>query len=327
MEHEDRPTEPSFFTGEDVITPKGVDSESANIFNGQGVSETLSGKPRTKRRLTMSVLAVVVVLVISFVVIGGSGPGSNDAAAQVAIGARATLAENSVTLNLSGSFSVNGQTIPVSGSGFADLSSKVETMSASFSADGTSVQEIVISNGPSAYMQMLENSQNVISELLPGKQWVQMPVGAATSAGLGIGSPNILGQLQVLSEHGNAVTSLGSSTINGEPVTGYQVTLTQAAMLAAIKRQESHGGAEAQAVKSFLKTSSFGGTVFKLWLGSDHLLAREEVTLSLTADGTTGTGDMTMDFSRYGSPVSVSIPAAGSVASLSVFEAAAKAAG
>jgi hypothetical protein len=91
-----------------------------------------------------------------------------------------------------------------------------------------------------------------------------VPLGAASTAGLSAGTPNVLGQLQILSAQGNTVVPLGASTINGTSVTGYQVTITQKALTAAYKRAEAQGGAQAQAVKSFLKSASINAPVIKV---------------------------------------------------------------
>jgi hypothetical protein len=71
---------------------------------------------------------------------------------------------------------------------------------------------------------------------------------------------------------------------------------------------------------------SLSPPVLKLWLGSNHLLAREEVTMNANSAGITFTGDITLDFSDYGTPISVSFPSSSQVASYSDFMAAATAA-
>jgi hypothetical protein len=55
-------------------------------------------------------------------------------------------------------------------------------------------------------------------------------------------------------------------------------------------------------------------------------MAREEVVLSISTNGVSETGDIVLDFSHYGSSVSVTIPAAGTIGSFSAFETVAKAA-
>ena len=99
----------------------------------------------------MGAAAVAIALVVSLVVIGVGGPGASDASAQVELGARTTLARNSVALAISGPFTVNCQTIPFTGSGVANLASKLQNLSMSMSINGTSVQDTEIADGSSAY--------------------------------------------------------------------------------------------------------------------------------------------------------------------------------
>jgi len=272
-----------------------------------------------RRRYFMAATAVLVTVVLVLVFVGASGPNSKDAAAQVELGARTTLAAGSTTISISGSFSDDGQQFPVTGSGVADLSTNVENMTLNFNASGTAIQESILTNGQLVYMQLLGNGQNEISQLIPGKDWVQLPVNLSASSGAEGTTQNIATQLQLLASQGNSVVALGSSTINGQPVTGYQVTISHQAMVAATKSALKAAGTQATTEQSILDQSSLSPPVIKLWIGSDHLLAREEVTMNVTSVGTTITGDVTFDFSNYGSPVSVSFPASGQIASYSDF--------
>jgi hypothetical protein len=306
----------------------GIEKEPLTFFGDATGVESSSALPklptsRRTKRMTMIGAAVAIVVVVSFVVIGGSGPGSKDAAAQVMLGARRTLAKNTVKMTIRGSFSGNGQTIPITGSGVANLSSNTESVSLSFNANYTAVQETVLRNGTATYERIVENGHNLVSRVLPGRQWIQGPVDKSAAGGLGVTSSNILGQLQVFAQQGNSVVPLGPSTINGENVAGYQVTISQKSIDAAYKRVEAQGGATAEAVKSFLQNGSIGTPVIKLWLGTNHLLVSEEVQLSLSTGGTSVNADMTVDFSNYGLPVSISVPASTVVTTLSKFETAA----
>ncbi|MGB8195730.1 MAG: hypothetical protein WCF25_01825, partial [Acidimicrobiales bacterium] len=181
----------------------------------------------------------------------------------------------------------------------------------------------VLVHGTSSYEQILENDHNLVSRVMPGKVWIQGPERQSAQGSLGIGSSNIVGQLQILAQQGNAVVALAPSTINGESVYGYQVTISQHSISAAYKRLEAQGGAMAQAVKAFLQSGSISGPVIKLWLNADHLLVSENVDLSISTGGDAASGDMTVDFSDYGRPVSISVPAPNAVTTFSAFEAAA----
>jgi hypothetical protein len=176
-------------------------------------------------------------------------------------------------------------------------------------------------------MQISLNNQNQITRYIPGKQWVQLPIGATQSSGLGASAPNILNYLQLLTQQGNSVSPLGISTINGESVTGFQVTITKQAIAAELKRAEAQGGAVAQAVEQGLKVISLSPPVIKLWLNNDHLLVREEELTSETTDGASASGDLIVNFSHYGTSSTITAPAAGTVASYQAFLAAAQASG
>jgi hypothetical protein len=300
-----------------------VHSDDDLVFAyAQEVTRSKEQARRTRRNILVASAAVVLTLVLTLVAIGASGPGSKDAAAQVELGARTTLAKNTVAIQISGSFTVDGRTVPITGSGAADLSSHLEDLSMSFAANGTSIEETLLADGNAADMQITENGQNEIETVLPGKDWVQLPLDSSSDSG----STNILSQLQVLTHQGNTVTSLGSSTINGASVTGYQVTIGKKAMAAAYKKAVADGGADASVLENELKNITIKPPTISLWIGSNNLLAREEVALSIGTAGTSVAGDMTMDFSDYGVPVSVSVPASSDVASYDDFLAAAKAA-
>ncbi len=290
---------------------------------------TAEGGPRSRshtRRRWMTASAVALFVVVSLVVIGAGGPGAKDAAAQVELGARTTLDQNSVALTYSGSITVNGDSIPLTGTGLASLSSHIESSTLSFSADNEAVQETVLMSGTSEYMEMTENGQNIVQQLLPGKQWVQLDLaGAPTSTQSG--TTSVLGQLQLLTEEGNKVVPLGSSSVDGQAVTGYQVTLTAKAIQAAEKRLSAEDGAPTQLMKSMIESMANQPPVLKLWIGSNHLLVRESVSLSIALAGESVSGAVNVDFSNYGGPVTVSVPSSSVIGSYSAFLAAAKAAG
>jgi hypothetical protein len=313
--------------GKNTNVDNGIDNEPLTFFgNVTGADHPSTGDKLSKRgpmrRWSMIGAALTVIVVVTFVVIGGSGPGSRDAAAQVMLGARTTLDKNTVKMTISGSFSSGGQTIPITGSGSADLSSDTESVTMSFDANYTAIAETFVAHGSSTYEQIMENSHNLISRVLPGKQWIQGPNRGTSAGGLGLETSNILGQLQIFAQQGNSVVAIGPSTINGESVAGYQVTLSQKSMNAAYKRVEDQSRATAAAVKAYLQSVSFNDTVIKLWISKSHLLVSEDVDISLSTGGTAVSGDLTMDFSNYGSPVSITVPPPSDVSSVSKFEAA-----
>jgi hypothetical protein len=325
MDNEDQTTEVSGAASDKIATPLETRIEDPMVAYAQAVSEQHDGRRRTRRRRITMAAGLALVLAVSLVVIGVSGPGSTDAAAQVELGARTTLAAQTAALTISGSITANGESIPVTGSGYANLSTDLEDVTLSFSDAGTALNETELTDGTNLYMQISENGQNVISQLLPGKDWLSLPL-TTNSSELGSGAPNILTQLQVLTQQGNTVVPLGSSTINGVNVTGYQVTFSQSAMSAAANRVKGLTGAESQAVQAVVKDFTKNPPVLKVWLDANHLLQREEVSISMSASGGAVAADVIIDFSDYGTPITVSVPAASDVGSYSDFLTAAQSA-
>ncbi len=294
---------------------------------GDHVTEGHDGKRIRNRVFVAGGVAAAIVLGVALAIVGGAGPGSTDAAAQVMRSARTTLAARTADLQIMGSLSDNGQTIPITGSGYADLSAGLETMTFNFSSSGTNLQETEVLNGSALYLQLIENDQNLINQLVPGKAWVQLPINTAASSGLGEGTPNIFTQLQLLTAQGNTVTSLGSSNINGEAVNGYQVIITKKAMASGLKRAEADGGVDAAAIKEALSKVSIAPPEVDVWIDSSGLLQRERAVISISTGGTTVGGDIDVDFSNYGTQTAVTVPAASQVAPYSSFLSAAQAAG
>ena len=64
-------------------------------------------------------------------------------------------------------------------------------------------------------------------------------------------------------------------------------------------------GAESQAVQAVVKDFTKNPPVLKVWLDANHLLQREEVSISMSASGGAVAADVIIDFSDYGTPITV----------------------
>jgi hypothetical protein len=283
----------------------------------------LRARRRAARGVVLAIALVALVLAATLVITSQSGPNAMTAAAQIRLGARTTLAQHTAVMTISGDVSSDGQSIPITGSGYVNLATSVESVSMDLSSSGTAFHEQVLSDGANEYLQMAVNGQSEISQLLPGKTWLEIRTPTSTTSS----APSILAQLQVLTQEGNTVVPLGSSTIDGTAVTGYQVTFSAAALHAAAKRVASLNGVEAQSMNAALQSFAKNPPVLKLWLDASHLLRREEVSIGLSTASGTVSGDVTVDLSNYGTPFTVAPPAASTVGSFSSFLAAARAAG
>jgi hypothetical protein len=296
-------------------------------LNNPSLTSAQQRPPRRRRFVVAAASVMVGVTVTVGVVIGLGGPGSNDAAAFVATGAKATLSQRTADLVISGSISVSGQNITLSGNGAADLSSSLVDLNVSATIQGQTLQEQELFANPTTYLTFSLGGKNPVSTLFPGKQWVQMPLSVPAGQGAGLGASNPLSQLQMLAQQGNVVTALGPSTINGIAVNGYKVVISRQAMLNASKRLVASGDLSSFGKQAILQAASqMTPPVLSVWFDSDNLLRRQSVSINLTTSGATTSGNVTIDFVHYGAPVAVVIPATSNVVSYNAFLAAAQAA-
>jgi hypothetical protein len=162
-------------------------------------------------------------------------------------------------------------------------------------------------------------STSQIAQLSPGKTWVDIPLKneaeAAESLGPTVGSPSNV--VRALSSTGNAVSRLGPSQVNGVATQGYHVTLTKTG-IASLLRKEDIKGAEAQSMEQLFST---GSTSYRVWIDHHGNLRRVGFSSSLSGStGSTVTILGTVDFSDYGSPVTINPPPSWQVETLQQFE-------
>jgi hypothetical protein len=161
-----------------------------------------------------------------------------------------------------------------------------------------------------------------ISRLTGGRQWLQMPLAQSQTASLGNSDPASL--LAVLEQQGNTVRALGMKVVDGVGCTGYSVTPSRQAIIAAARKEFAalglKGGSESsvlQAVASVLRPT------MTVWFDAQGLLREMSVQLSLQMQvGSTNDsagGDVFMDFSNYGAPVKIVAPAASDTISYESF--------
>jgi hypothetical protein len=168
-----------------------------------------------------------------------------------------------------------------------------------------------------------------LDQVIPGKSWVSVDLsslGDSTSqspSSLGTGD-NPTAMLRLLTQQGNTVVPLGSSTLDGTSVQGYSVTLDSSAIKAKLAQAKLPSW-----MTSALSQVDIQNTTFKVYVDGAGLLRRMSVGFTMSA-GSAGnvSVDETLDFSDYGSTVTVSAPPSDQVATLQqVLEAAQAASG
>jgi hypothetical protein len=266
-------------------------------------------KPRWRRLALIAAVSAVVVAGAVFAVtkFKSNSPVSPASAVLTA----ATTTQGLRSANMSMTETITG--VPGSGTVTLTGSGKVDFVAheASFTMNVEGEHLSVLSSDGNLFVSFPQ-----ISQLLPGKSWVSIPVGNTSSAtGGAVSDSDPTQMLQFLASRGNAVSTLGSSTIDGVPVVGYFVLINKSATEA---RLSSAGlpSSVVQAAEHFLEST--GPISYKVYVNSDNQL--RAIDFSMPVSGVSGALLSTrMTLSEFGTPVSVITPPASEVASYEQF--------
>jgi len=167
-----------------------------------------------------------------------------------------------------------------------------------------------------------------LAQVVPGKSWLSVDLSSlGASAGQ---SPSTLAtgdnptaMLRILAQQGNTVVPLGSSTLDGTTVQGYSVTLDPTAIKNKIAQDKLPSW-----MTDALSHVNIGDVDLDVYVDGTGLLRRFSLSLSETVP-TAGAirVDESLDFSDYGTTVTVSAPPPDQVVSLQQFLAQAQASG
>jgi hypothetical protein len=263
--------------------------------------------PSGRRRILVAALVAAVVLgglgLTLSIVLGGS----TSAQAEVINAVNSSLADRTAHLTL---------TVNEAGSGTGTLSGGVNFTEGALTVTGsanTGSGPVAITAtyvGGTVYEQIPG-----LEAVVPGKSWIAIDLGSLTS-GAQNGGTNPTAALRLAAQQGNVVTATGPSTVDGVAVQGYHVVITQQA----VSNELRHAPAWMRAIVSSVRV---GPSSEDLYIDGSGLLRRQTMNVSETAQsGSQGhavsvTG--TVDYSDYGSPVTVTIPPASEQISLQQF--------
>ncbi len=302
-----------------VVEPQSADPGEAGPVFGVGLTDTFvggSGPPPTRRPgrvLVASLVVLVMVVCAAAVVIVGGG---KSAEAAVIKSVNSTLADRTAHVSLNMAVQSPSSSVTGTGSGDIDFNQNALQLQLSVAAAGQSVQMQLLYDGGSVYEALPG-----IGQLAPGKSWISVdlsslegPAAAQGPGALGTGA-NPAATLRLLTQQGNTVVGLGPSTVDGVAVQGYSVSISPAT----IKAQLASAN-----VPSWLKAALSGvdieGITNKVYIDNSGLLRRYsmELTETVPPNGTI-TIDESLDFSDYGTSVSVTPPPPDQVLSLNQF--------
>ena len=250
---------------------------------------------------------------------GSAAPGAGMAPADFVVSStQNTLAQHTADVVFSGSVSVAGKTIPLTGTGQADFTTNDFTGIVSESSPTASIVERELLINGHFYMGVTADGHD-ISEITGGAEWIDIPIadqGGSTSPGFASVDP--LTQIQMLEKKGATVVPLGTSVIDGDTVSGFSVTPSHAEVLQNIQKEFATGQFSAEQQQQILNASKALGSISSdVWFDSSGILRREAVNIGGGTSGATGKVDMT--FQNYGTPVNIEPPAPGNTITFSQF--------
>ncbi|MGH9028758.1 MAG: hypothetical protein ACRDV4_04005, partial [Acidimicrobiales bacterium] len=156
-----------------------------------------------------------------------------------------------------------------------------------------------------------------ISQVLPEKSWLSLPVVDAGTTGEGlVSSADPQQMIRILESEGNVVTSIGQSTIDGVAVDGYVVQIDKASAessLIGLGLPRS----EAAAAEQFLQEMK--ALTFRVYIDAQGRLAQMDFSTSIPDGLQQVSVSTTLGLTDYGAPVAVQVPPASEVAPLQQF--------
>jgi hypothetical protein len=225
-------------------------------------------------------------------------------AAVVAESAHTTLAQKTAAVTITGTASVVGHQIPITGNGTADFASQLMSLDVTATFQGTHVNINELLAGGKLYLSGKFAGMSFAS--LTGKDWISLPLPASAQQLYG---SDPFAQLRLLEQQGAAVTPLGEKSLNGRTVTGYSIVPSEASISKAAQGELSQLGlSQSQTSRILSALQSTPPPTITVWFDSSHLLRQTSVNLSMGGALSGSSFVMQMNVDRYGVPVSITPP-------------------
>jgi hypothetical protein len=185
-------------------------------------------------------------------------------------------------------------------------------MSVNMALSGMNISEVLI--GDTLYMKI-----PALSAELGGKTWAKLSLSSMGSLGSTFQSmidsaknTDPTSQLQPLLASGD-VHKVGTETVDGVQTTHYSGTVDPATAFDSSQAAKNLTSAQITQLKSMLKQSGVTTETIDVWVASDGLPVREQVSATSSAGAT----KVDMHLSGWGAPVSISAPPADQVGDIS----------
>ena len=232
---------------------------------------------------------------------------------------RQTIQQRTADVSVQGSVEIGGVQTPVTGSGVEDFVNGHATMTLAETISGKPVAVTELGVGGKLYMGMTVDGQDLAS--IVGKQWILIPIGIRQGEGSVTANP--VAQLRALEGKGIGVKSLTSKSINGMPCRGFSVKPSRATLLRLARLSEYfHNLSRGQRAELAATLTKSNPPRITVWFDASGLV--RQMTVQLPVGPTMTSGSLSLDFTHYGVPDTIAVPASSDVISLAHFESAIK---
>jgi len=227
---------------------------------------------------------------------------------------RTSLAQSSADIGMHVNATVGARSVGIAATGTADLANSAMQLA-------MTVQGVPQLTGASLSVVVVDGTTYLsypgISTALPGKTWVSQPTSASNSSGLQVS--NVADMLRILAAKGATVTKVGVGAIGSTPVTAYNVSISPSL----IAGQSSTLGVPQADLAEVQQILGSSGVTFKVYVNPTGQLRRLTLHMVIPASSSSPAvqESVVVDFTNYGTPVSVTAPPSNQVASLQQLQA------
>jgi hypothetical protein len=279
------------------------------------------------RRRWITVVASITVAAGSLAACGGSGGGAPHAAGSRAaspattadltpadalnVAYAKTASVSTMQVAIDGAMDVEGEHVPISGTGGVDEKARRMTMTMTMGPIGTIEMRML----GTTFYEKLPTTGAMASSPYAGK-WIKIAFPANIQSAGSFDPRQALSYLEAVSTNG--IHKLGSTTVRGDQTTHYSAQLDLTKVLD--KAQQQLGSSTNLDLTQLAKQMGMQQLPMDVFIDGQHLVRRVAIKMQLTAPSSAGSQAgqhasfaINEDFDGYGTPVTVTAPPANQV--------------